>query len=90
MHCCLPDDRLVFGFKMCNYLLPQLAEQESNETLSNINKTFAGWSDMLQRPQNTIAGNPIKQGSLKTEIFTCKSLIFDNKKTFYELKRVET
>ena len=22
--------------------------------------TFAGWSGMLQRPQNTIAGNPIK------------------------------
>ena len=22
--------------------------------------TFAGWSDMLQRPQNSIAGNPVK------------------------------
>ena len=26
--------------------------------------TFAEWSGILQRPQNTIAGNPIKLGSL--------------------------
>ena len=38
----------------------QWAELESNETLSNIDRTYAGCSGMIQRPQNTIAGNPIK------------------------------
>ena len=38
----------------------QWVELESNETLSNIDRTFAGWYGMLQRPQNIIAGNPIK------------------------------
>ena len=38
----------------------QWAEEESNETLSNTDRTFEGCSGMLQRPQNIIGGNPSK------------------------------
>ena len=63
--------------------------QKSKEDRGRI---FAGWSDMLQRPQNTqeIQSNRehYKEFS-KTEIFTRKSWILYNKRTLYELKRLQ-